>query len=234
MTMNVTERLTDRGFKAEPLYLTDLDRCKPADALSPKPRQGHWRTLPYQTDALSGVMLMAGPETAAAEVTYPLRASGWHAVSIGVWGDHVTPGTTRWYGDMRTYVEVLARLSGDDTFSILTLPGLEWGLEEHLRELFWKVADLTDRELELGQVAWRIAEGDGPGSLQCPNARIAYIKLVPLSEDEVDAWQADRRRTDTRRIFVHNDAGGPLYYRPTTAEQIRRHVEHYRDSALSK
>ena len=218
MNKDVKEHLADRGFAAEPIYLTDLDRCHPASALSSGPKPGHWRTLRYKTDTLSGVMLMAGPETAAPEITYPLRASGWHAVSIGVWGDHVTPGTTRWYGEMRTFVEVLARLSGDDTFSLLTLPGLEWRFEEQVRELFWKVADLTDRELELGQVTWRIAPGDGIGALQCANARIAYVKLVPLSEGEVGAWQADRRRTDTRRIFAHNDAGGALYYRPTTAE----------------
>ena len=234
MDKNVREHLADRGFAAEPVYLTDLDRSQPASALSIKPKPRQWRTLPYETDKLSGVMLMAGPETAAPEITYPLRASGWHAISIGVWADHVTPGTTRWYGELRTFSEVLARLSGDDTFSLLTLPGLEWGFEEQVRELFWKVADLTDRELVLGQVAWRIAPGEEQGAVQCANARIAYVKLVPLSEDEVVAWQADRRQTDTRRIYAHNDSGGSLYYRPTTAEQIRRHVEHYRDSDIAR
>jgi uncharacterized lipoprotein YddW (UPF0748 family) len=234
MTVKVTEHLADRGFAAEPIYLTDLDSCQPASALSGVPESGHWRTLRYTTDTLSGTMILAGPETVAPEVTYPLQVSGWHAVSIGVWADHITPGTTRWYGEMRTFTEVLARLSGDDTQSLLTLPGQGWGFDEQIHELFWKVADLTDRELELGQVAWRIAPGDGVGAIQCAGAKIAYIKLVPLSEDEVEAWQADQRRTDTRRIFVHNDAGGPLYYRPTNAEQIRRHVEHYRDSDMSR
>jgi len=234
MTAKVSEHLADRGLAAEPIYLTDLDSCQPASALSPVPESGHWRTLRYTTDTLSGTMILAGPETAAPEVTYPLQVSGWHSVSIGVWADHITPGTTRWYGEMRTFTEVLARLSGDDTQSLLTLPGQGWGFDEQIHELFWRVADLTDRELELGQVAWRIAPGDGVGAIQCAGAKIAYIKLVPLSENEVEAWQADRRRTDTRRIFVHNDAGGPLYYRPTNAEQIRRHVEHYRDSDMSR
>ena len=234
MSDDAREHLTDRGFKADPIYLTGLDRCQPASALAPQPKPRHWRTLPYRTEAHSGVMVMAGVETAAPEITYPLEASGWHAISIGVWGVHITPGTTRYYGDLRTYSEVLAKLSGDDTFSILTLPGLEWTFEERLHELFWKVADLTDQELVLSQESWRIAEGDGIGSLQCPNANIAYIKLVPLADDEVDAWQADRRQTDTRRVFVHNDAGGPLYYRPTTAEEIRRHLENYRDSDIER
>ena len=234
MIDDVKEHLADRGFTAEPIYLTDLERSVPSGALSKVPKPGHWRTLRYQTDTLSGTMLVAGPETAAPEVMYPLKVSGWHAVSIGVWGDHITPGTTRWYGEMRTFVEVLARLSGDDTRTLLTLPGQEWRLEEQIRELFWKVADLTDQEVELGQVTWRIAPGDGVGALQSAGARIAYIKLVPLSADEVKELRADRQQTDTRRVFVHNDAGGPLYYRPTTAEQVRRHVEHYRDSDMAR
>ena len=234
MTVKTSEHLADRGFAAEPIYLTDLDSCRPASALSAVPKPGHWRTLRYTTEAHTGTMILAGPETAAPEVTYPLRVSGMHAVSIGVWADHITPGTTRWYGEARRFTEVLARLSGDDTQSLLTLPAQGWGFDEQIRELFWRVADLTDRELELGQVAWRIAPGDGIGAVQCAGAKIAYMKLVPLSEDEVDAWHADQQRTDTRRIFVHNDAGGPLYYRPTNAEQIRRHVEHYRDSDMSR
>ena len=159
MTDGVKEHMADRGFAAEPLYLTDLDICHPATALSPRPRPRHWRTLRYETETLSGVMLVAGPETAAPEITYPLRVSGWRTISIAVWGDHITPGTTRWYGEMRTFVEVLARLNGDDTSSLLTLPGQEWGFEEQLRKLFWKGADLTDQDLALGQMTWRIAPG---------------------------------------------------------------------------
>ena len=230
----VREGITDRGFSSEPVYLTDLSKSEPASALSSEPKPGHWRTMAYQTDDLSGVMLMAGNETAAPEITYPLEASGWHAVSIGVYGDHITPGTTRWYAELRTYVEVLARLTDDDTFSLLTLPGQEWGHPEQFHELFWKVADLTDRDLVLGQATWRIAPGDSIGSRQCANSRVAYIKLVPLSDDDLSAWQAERSRSETRRVFAHNDAGGPLYYRPSTAEEIRRHVENYRDSDISR
>jgi hypothetical protein len=49
-------------------------------------------------------MLVAGPETAAPEVICHLEVSGWHSVSIGVWGDHITPEMTRCYGEMRTFV----------------------------------------------------------------------------------------------------------------------------------
>ena len=66
------EFYADTWLSGEPIYLTDMDRCQPASALHPEPGPGLWRTLEYEMDALSGVMIMAGPETAAPDVTYPL------------------------------------------------------------------------------------------------------------------------------------------------------------------
>ena len=182
-----------------------------------------WRALAYDTEQFSGVMLLAGPETAAPEVRYPLGASGWHAVSIGL------------YGDMRGRVQALAKLSNEDTFSVLTLPQVDRERREHIHELFWRAADLTGQELVLGQMSWRTAPGDGPGSLSCSDARIAYIKLVPLTPEEVDAIRSDRRRDDTRRLFAHNDAH--IFHfknRPTTAEEIRRNIECFRHTDFSR
>ena len=226
--------IADRGYAANPIYVSDLDKCQPAGALSTEPRSRKWRTLEYETDRFSGVMLMAGPETAAPEVTYPLDVSGWHAVSIGV------------YGDQRNDIQVLARLSGDDTSSLLMLREPRWepgeaegkmkGVSDPgIQELFWKVADLTGQELVLGQQTMRVASGDGPGSFKCTDARIAYVKLVPLSEAEVDALQDERHRNDTRRLFAHSDAHiGHYGFRMTTAADVRRQIEPYRDTDFSR
>ena len=224
----------DRGYAANPIYVSDLDKCLPASALSTEPRWRKWRTLEYETDRFSGVMLLAGPETAAPEVTYPLAVSGWHAVSIGV------------YGDQQNAIQILARLSGDDASAMLMLRELGWEPGETegkmkevsapgIRELFWKVADLTGQELMLGQQTMRVASGDGPGSLKCSDARIAYVKLVPLSEAEVDALQEERNRTDTRRLFGHSDSHVAHYgFRLTTAAEVRRQIEPYRDTDFSR
>ena len=231
---NVADHIADKELTAQPIYLSDMDRCQPPDALSSEPRHGHWRKMEYEAEDFSGVMLMAGPETAAPDISYPLDVSGWHAASIGV------------YGARRNSVEVMVRLSGDDTFSILTLPEVARPTEAipgkmkevadpGIGEVFWRVVDLTGEDLVFGHQQWRAAPGDGPGSFECSNARIAYIKLVPLSEAEVSTLQADRARRDTRRLFVHNDSHGVMTKsRPTTAEEIRRHVEPYRDSDISR
>ena len=59
-----------------------------------------------------GVMLIAGPETVAPEMVCPLNVRGWHRVSFGFYFDYGFP------------IEFLARLFGDDTFSMLEMPAV--------------------------------------------------------------------------------------------------------------
>ena len=76
--------ITDRGFSAAPIYVTDLERCQSADRLSPDGGIRRWQTISYEAEGFSGVMLKAGPETHAPEIRYPLSVTGWHAISIGI------------------------------------------------------------------------------------------------------------------------------------------------------
>lgn len=224
MVGSETDFFGDKWLAGQPTYLTDLDRCQPTSALYAGAKAGHWRMVTYETDTLSGVMLRADSETDAPEITYPLGVSGWHAVSIAMLGEST---------ESRVYA--LARLGGDKTFSMLTVPVVEREHANDLYEYFWKVADLTGQDLVLRQEKVRVASGEGPGTIRCADARIAYVKLVPLSDAEVSAFQADQRRTDTRRLFAHNDAHG-LHYdsRPTTAEDIRRHIEMLSNTDISR
>ena len=223
-----------RGFAADPVYIADMDRCEPGSVLSDRPAWRQWRKVGYATESFEGVMLIAGPETAAPEVTYPLDVTGWHAVTIGVYGDQVED------------TQVLVRLSGESVSSMLMLKplGYEQGEEEGkmkevadpgIHEMFWKVADLTGQSISFAQQYWRVSQGDGPGSLKAHGARVAYVKLTPLSDDEVAALKADRADSGARTLFAHNDAHGPLYsYRITTAAGIRRQVEPYRDTDFGR
>ncbi len=221
--------ISDRGFQAKPIYLADLDRCAPADAWSSEAAPGRWRRLPYETADFKGAMMTAGPETRAPRLTYPLRAEGWHAISIGI---HATG-----HGEGEDG-ELLVRLSGDETFSILT-----WGpshLDGHTRrkqleEVFWKVADLSGQQIVFSQLTVRVHPEEGPGALRCRPARVAYIKLVPLNQAESQELLSERAGGRQRRLFAHEDSHGPHYiYRLTTAEQIRRGIEPYRDTDFSR
>ena len=128
-----------------------MDRCEPGSALSDRLAWRQWRKVGYATPSFEGVMLIAGPETAAPEVTYPLDVAGWHAITIGV------------YGDQEEDTQVLVRLSGESVSSMLMLKplGYEQGEEEGkmkevadpgIHEMFWKAADLTGQSISFAPV----------------------------------------------------------------------------------
>ena len=235
MTDALTDLYGDSWLSATPQYRTDLERCEPAGALSPTAKRGCWRTMTYEASDIRGTMIVAGPETAAPIVRYPLRANGWHAVSVGIVPSFKSTDDT-------ATVAVPVKLSTDNTFSVLMLnltsiydrvlsdwrgPGIA--------EMFWKIADLGGADLDISQLTRRVAPGNYPGSFSSPAARVAYVKLVPLTDPEVAIWQADQNRTETRRLFAHNDAHGPHYlFRLTTAEEVRREIEPYRDTDVSR
>src|SRR5689334_11008521 len=74
----------DTGSQDGSIYLADMTRCRPQSALSRKARRHHWRLLDYETDSFKGTMLVAGQNTAAAEVSCPLAQKGWHAIYFGL------------------------------------------------------------------------------------------------------------------------------------------------------
>ncbi len=227
MSITGGQTFSEWTFAADPIYVSDLERCQPESALSQRARHGSWRVLPYEADVVAGTMLIARSENAAPEVAYPLQKDGWHAISVGVFaGYHERNG-------------VLVRLSDNPVFTILrarphqTTPWYRQYHGEQIWEIPWKVADLTGQQIYLKQHAWWHGMGDRRGSFDSAEAMVAYIKLVPLSQAEVAAHQADLRRTDTRRLFTHNDAG-VIGEGSTTPDDVRRYLELYRDTDFSR
>ncbi len=224
----MTDRFGDAWLSGAPRYLTDLDRAEPASAIRSTPQPRHWRAMSYRTDSLSGTMLAAGLETAAPTVRYPLDARGLHAISIGT-----VPIRTAAEG---LTLGVPLKLSGDDSFSFITMePARRPDHGVDVVECYWKIADLTGQQLDIGQASARIGEGDGPGAYACAAARVVYIKLVPLTDAEISDWRADQARSDTRRLFAHNDAHFAQYlFRLTSADDVRREIEQYHESDFSR
>ena len=223
--LDSADRLTDRWLGRPPTYLADLDRCEPSDALTTTPMLRRWRTLPFTADACEGTMLVAGPETAAPDVTYPLAVQGWHAISFGMYSEM--------HDESRAF---RARLTDENQFTYLASRPDEGRFQaEHLLERFWKIADLTDRQIEIGQISHRVGSGDEAGSFDCVAANIAYLKLVPLTPAEVEAHEADLAQVETKRLFVHNDAHGYIWTLGAhTAEEIRREVVPFADSDVAR
>ena len=138
----------------EAIYLTNLHECRPESAISPEPGRRVWRCVAYETATLSGYMLMAGDETRAPEVMYPLCRTGWHRIHFGLYADG---GTT----------SVQVRLTDDAAAVVLHIDANrdfpDTRQEPHsLCEVFWKETDLSDQDLYIGQVCTQVGTGDEP------------------------------------------------------------------------
>ena len=167
----------DRWLSGSPTYLSAMERCTPASALSADSAHGRWRLLPYRSAPLSGTAIVAGQETEAPPVRLAVNARGWHAVSIGAWR------LKCWYFGLHDDggpAQLLVRFAGDPTFSILHLPTqpgprdpiADWHKHtggEELSECFWQVAELNGADLEFGQAQWlETAYGRGGSAHAAP------------------------------------------------------------------
>lgn len=219
------DHIADRWLSRQPVYLTDLDRSQPAKALASCFSAQRWRTIRYETAGFAGTMLVAGPETAAPDITYPLHAAGWYAISLGMY-----------CGDLAERSTIRVRLSSQKTYTYLTVGAEETDQSgDEIIERYWTTADLTGQGLVLGQDSARLGAGDGPSFFRCSPARIAYIKLIPLTDVEKAHVGRDRSQSNTRRLFAHNDAHGFMFqHAPITEEVVRRELEPFRDSDFSR
>ncbi len=136
-------------------------------------------------------------------VTLELGVSGWYAIHVGIWNPHYS-----YDGDFKLKL----KLTSDPCFTNISdpEPELEWPGKVEFKEIFFKSADLTDQDLVIGQHNKETA---------C-KAFLGYVKLVPLSSEQVAAIQQDRARTATRNLYALNDGNGLFYKGPTTEKDL--------------
>ena len=195
------------GSKA--IYLTDMGKCLPADALSPVSTHTQWQVTDYDAGEIKGKMISAQAFAKAPQVRLPLNLTGWHAISIGFW-----PGV---YGD----ATVRYRLSNEPVFTVVHQAHTHQWTRTDLIETLPRYVDLTGAD--------SIVFGKHDGVKSC----IAYVRLEPLSQQKAQAIQQDRRQTDTRRLIQLIDghtAFCALPWNMQTADDLREYVEGYRHS----
>jgi hypothetical protein len=219
----------------KPVYLADLNLCQPRSALSRKPQAHHWRLLEYETDSFKGVMLVAGQNTDAREVTYPITQKGWHAIYFGIYPYFVVDIFQNVEDIANDEFRLQVRLKSEAVFSLLTHK-TQPGKTHRIDDFFWKCANLTDESIVMRQFSKQVfPETPASSGKICSSAWLAYIKLVPFSEHEIQSLETDRKRGSQRCLFAHNDGWDyHYYYRPTSVAEIQREIEPYRDTDFSR
>ena len=159
-------------------------------------------------------MLVAGQNTGAPEIRYAPSRRGRHEVWFGL---------RSYGGEDQTHLQT--KLTRDSAFSLLIHRGED---RARIDEYYWKSADLTGQEIVLRQFRRQLVPGD-PDSVAngCAGVWLAYIKLVPVREPQSGNEQ--------KRLYAHHDAWSYTYqYRPTSAADIRRELEPFRNTDFSR
>ena len=210
-------------MKTETIYLTDMSKCLPKDALADTPERHKWQVVDYTAEGgLAGNMVFAQPLYETPAITLPLNVEGWYAFSIGFW-----PGVEQEHRSLVKY-----RLSGESVFTVVehyiqspSLPGCFWDKTDII-ETIPQYADLSGQDLVFSK-----QNTAHPPMLAC----VAYIKLVPLANEEVAAIQRDREQRETRKVIAMNDGEGLFHTMcPVTKEELLEQVKPYRHSDVAK
>ena len=209
MILSTVSGVFGEGEAPKAIYLTDMGKCLPANALSAVSTHTQWEVAEYDAGEIKGKMIIAQAFAKPPEVRLPVNLKGWHAISIGFW-----PGV---YGEST----LRYRLSNEPAFTVMHHPqDFQWARTD-LIETLPRYVDFTGAE--------SIVFGKYEGTKAC----IAYVRLEPLSEQKVQAIQQDRQQTDTRRLIQLIDGAGVFSSLPwniRTADALRDFVEGYRYS----
>ena len=202
---------------SDAIILSNMDQCIPASALSEKLKRNHWKVFPYETtDGIAGNIIWASIETHAPSVRLPLNVNGWYAIFIGLFNGTLTP-CLAWL-KLDSDVAAQARRASRG-------PGY-WNIEE----AFFKAAEIKEgTHLEISQQVDALSASVWQGmNLGCG---VAYVKLIPLTDDEIAGIQADRSGRSNRRLAATCDGSSYIAdYRPTTTDGILREIELFKDT----
>ncbi len=199
-------------IRREQIYCDLGNLCEPSCHISPLRELFRWNSVPYETAQFQGTLLVSAYNGQPENVTLPLGLSGWYRIYVGLGA----------YGCTGEFPDIInLKLTDDDAFMHLS-PSAQAGYAYHsIQECFWRCADLSGQSLEIG----KHREG------QPCEALLAWVRVVPMDDQEVASWKADLARKDTKRIYATNDMHGMLsLYGLKKKEEWRSVVQEYIDS----
>lgn len=200
------------------IWITDLSTVHPSSYTTHGQREkGKWKVLPFKTDGMRGNMLSVYQRTNAQPIKLSLKgAKGKHAIYIGL---STAPA---FHNSERSGIRV--KLSKELDFRNL-FNDMDWldHKRDVIQEVFYTVADIQSNEvLEIAQI---------------PNlpAAVAYIRLVPVQQQEYVDYNRDRDNPLYKRNIATIDGHGMLLYnRASTASDIRGHFRMFENSDYGK
>jgi Glycosyl hydrolase-like 10 len=142
------------------ILITELDKAVDPKLIQNEPTDPNlWRTIPYQSEAFSGVMLGEGDGPKHLPIAVKLQAKGRYRIFLGLY-------------DGFSGVQLRVKLSDDPSSTVMPISVKKGDRTLFIREVYWKEADLTEQDL--------IIEGMSD-DLHSP-AALAFVRLEAVPE----------------------------------------------------
>jgi len=184
--------------------------CEPKREISDKRLRTKWNSIPYETGGFKGEMLVSLGSSKANDVFLNPELEGWYKIFVGLYAvNYHTSGLEM-------------KLSSDKAFVKIST-SMQREYSEHIVEdVFWKCAKMDGEKIVIGKHLAKDYAFD---------AMIAWIRLVPMTDEEVQHYHYEKSRTDTKRIYATNDMHCMLCMSDMkTEESWRNVVQEYIDS----
>lgn len=174
------------------IIFTNLgELCAPSENISTKRVKDMWYACPYETGKISGTMLVSMSNYKAEDVTLSPKLSGWYKIYVGL------------YGVCEHDFEVELKLSDDEATTRLSAC-YEKGFHDHyIEDVFWKCAKMDNQNIIIGKHL----------SYAGKDYAVAWFRFAPMSEQDVEQYQFEKTRKDTKRVYAANDMHNNLCFR---------------------
>mgnify|MGYP001026688461 CR=1 FL=1 len=194
----------------KPVYITDFERCQPKEALFKGEKKNSWRLCSYKARHIKGTMLIGEVGENLPEIVYPLNLRGWYSIWLGI------------YKPDQGYCKFQIKLTKDEFFRDITISEYLYEGYQWIEEGLWKYADLTGQKIIISKPLQN-------------RGFLAYIKLIPLSIDEVREYKEDEQQKETKIVGGVIDVGGMLSVSPPFNENvIKRQIQPFIGSDFKK
>lgn len=189
--------------------------CTPQENISSIRNLSTWNSVPYETANVTGTMLLSMQNSRPQNVELAPKLTGWYRIFVGIGAYGISAEDT-----LNTNV-VNMKLTRDGAFMHLAPSGHSGYAYHAVQESFWRCADMTGQNVEIAKHPYGAPT----------DAMLAWVRFVPMEQDEVDAHLADLGRTDTKRIYATNDMHGMLgNYGLRNADDWHTTVQEYVES----
>jgi len=226
--------------RAGTLFRADMSLCQPAENLSRNFEKNKWALIDFETtEGISGLMVSARPDEYCGELTLPLEAEGYYKIFLGV---HESKSH---YRGSSSYGQMEVKLTNDQGFRRVgpeddtededgtdKFGGDDINVEKSITEAYWKTADLTGQSLIFRQMPYPYNRPEH-GRI----ANLSYVKLVPLTEEELQFWQRLQPQEKTQRLALIFCTGqftghtrGTYTFHPTSKAFFKDEIEPFINS----